>query len=761
MVVGCWSTPLHAAGAPSANAARLTAVRAVLRGDATAVLKALEGSSHRGQASALLRAWAHERLGRGAQALVVLTRASTRGLLGEHLLQARAALLARLGQSDRAAADYAELQRSRAATYADHAALARAPLLLGSGRARLAAGQYRLLGRRFPNYPDPAAFVHGEALALKKLGRPRAAAALWRRLVLRHPAAVDADAAGRSLEQLRRAGISQAPFTVKERTLRALRLGRAGVLQPSLTQLAQLAALPGADKAHYQLQQARVQLVNYHYGAALTLLDQVRKKGDAALRFQANRLLPRALRRAGRLDRLLKHTLAAASGQRRRRGLSAQYRLGLVKVRILRGEYPQAAKLIAATGGPPSTGFLAAYLAFRAGQLKRAARLLGALRLRPRVQRAARYWLARTRYAQGRKDLAIGALRSLALAWPLDYYSLLARARLRSWLQPPGAVTSPAVSASPVALLPRRPRQSLDRLAASLAYYRKRYPRLARVASLLRWGLLERARRELRIVARDHLLSSVTGARARFLRPISRAEAYRGVRHLAGPRRAALARAAVRRSAPAGPGFDRALWQAFVRLDDPYMANRFSRRRSDHPHLAIARPHGRLVRPAAAEAGIPPGWVWAIMTVESAYCAQVVSHAGALGLLQIMPRTGRKIAQALGLKQFRLTQLFDPAPNIRYGVWYLGRLVRMFHGQLPLAAAAYNGGPHNVINWLARKGTTSELDELVEEIPFRETRLYVKKVVGLAARYAVELGEPYVDLVRLKIDPKVDRVIDF
>jgi len=149
------------------------------------------------------------------------------------------------------------------------------------------------------------------------------------------------------------------------------------------------------------------------------------------------------------------------------------------------------------------------------------------------------------------------------------------------------------------------------------------------------------------------------------------------------------------------------------------------------------------------------------MAIESAFSPFVVSSAGAMGLLQIMPRTGWRIARALGRPGFHLDDLFCPEVNLRFGIWYLAALVERFRGQLPLALAGYNGGPHNIQRWLRARKTVPELDAFVEEIPFTETRAYVKKVVGLAGRYGLELGEPITDLVRLEIDPTVSNFIDF
>lgn len=175
----------------------------------------------------------------------------------------------------------------------------------------------------------------------------------------------------------------------------------------------------------------------------------------------------------------------------------------------------------------------------------------------------------------------------------------------------------------------------------------------------------------------------------------------------------------------------------------------------------LATPFLRMLRAEAQAVSLPPGRLWAIMTVESAYCPNVVSSAGALGLLQIMPRTGTRLAEHLGEGSFHLDELFEPQKNLRFGGSYLARLLERFGGQLALAVAAYNAGPHNVDRWVIRRAGSVELDGLVEEIPFRETRAYVKRVMGLTAQYAVELGEPLGDLVRLRVEPSTLNNIDF
>lgn len=135
-----------------------------------------------------------------------------------------------------------------------------------------------------------------------------------------------------------------------------------------------------------------------------------------------------------------------------------------------------------------------------------------------------------------------------------------------------------------------------------------------------------------------------------------------------------------------------------------------------------------LVLKYTAEYGAPPEWVWAIMRAESLYRPDVISPVGAKGLMQMMPYTANNLARLAGMDNIDPPKLLNPDLNIRLGAQYLARLQKMFKGQLALASAAYNAGPHRVESWLVNFGHL-ETDEFVEHIPFLETRNYVKKVV--------------------------------
>lgn len=130
---------------------------------------------------------------------------------------------------------------------------------------------------------------------------------------------------------------------------------------------------------------------------------------------------------------------------------------------------------------------------------------------------------------------------------------------------------------------------------------------------------------------------------------------------------------------------------------------------------------------------VPPEFVWSIMRAETIYRPTAISPVGARGLMQVMPKTGRKLAGLIG-EEFHVDELANPNTSIRYGSYYLSRLMKKFNQKVPLVAASYNGGPHRVHAWMHYFGNL-DMDEFIEHIPFSETRNYVKKVTKYFAIY--------------------------
>ena len=131
----------------------------------------------------------------------------------------------------------------------------------------------------------------------------------------------------------------------------------------------------------------------------------------------------------------------------------------------------------------------------------------------------------------------------------------------------------------------------------------------------------------------------------------------------------------------------------------------------------------------ATSASIPTTWAFGIARSESLFMRDVRSSAGAVGLMQLMPATGRQVARQIKLTYSGLDTLTDPNQNIRLGTTYLGSMVARYDGNHVLATAAYNAGPHRVDRWLPQSGVV-DARVWIETIPFNETRKYVRRVMA-------------------------------
>ena len=138
------------------------------------------------------------------------------------------------------------------------------------------------------------------------------------------------------------------------------------------------------------------------------------------------------------------------------------------------------------------------------------------------------------------------------------------------------------------------------------------------------------------------------------------------------------------------------------------------------------------IETSAAQQRADPFLVAAVIKHESKFQPTARSDGGAVGLMQLMPQTAAWIAGQLG-EPFTEDYLYDPALNIRYGVWYLAELEREFGGNDILALAAYNAGRGNVRDWMERSHWTDQFE--IDAIPYPETRLYVRRVLEDREQY--------------------------
>ena len=151
-------------------------------------------------------------------------------------------------------------------------------------------------------------------------------------------------------------------------------------------------------------------------------------------------------------------------------------------------------------------------------------------------------------------------------------------------------------------------------------------------------------------------------------------------------------------------------------------------------------PYASWVSESAARFNIEPAILYSIMRAESAFFDQARSTAGAVGLMQVLPSTGRLVAKDLGMPLAADVKLYDPKTNIALGSRYLSQMLARFNGNLAMAAAAYNAGPGKVERWRPQGGCQNA-EFWVETIPYTETRRYVRNTLFYTALYEWRMGK--------------------
>lgn len=148
----------------------------------------------------------------------------------------------------------------------------------------------------------------------------------------------------------------------------------------------------------------------------------------------------------------------------------------------------------------------------------------------------------------------------------------------------------------------------------------------------------------------------------------------------------------------------------------------------DDLQLRYPLPYRHTFERFAADARISDSWAYGIARSESLFIPDIRSGAGAVGLMQLMPATGKLTAKSLRVPYTGVATLIDPPSNIQLGTTYLGKMYTRFGASQVLATAAYNAGPHRVQAWLP-EGDGMDARIWIENIPFNETRKYVRRVL--------------------------------
>ncbi len=155
----------------------------------------------------------------------------------------------------------------------------------------------------------------------------------------------------------------------------------------------------------------------------------------------------------------------------------------------------------------------------------------------------------------------------------------------------------------------------------------------------------------------------------------------------------------------------------------------------DFRWLLYPTPYPVQVIENSARHNVPPHLAFAMIREESRFDSDAVSRVGALGLMQIMPATGRSIAREMEFPGWDENDLLDPEINVAFGVWYASSLLEAAHGDPLWMLAAYNAGPGNARRWFDGSRTPETTISTIDNIDFKETRKYVQRIVESANIY--------------------------
>lgn len=457
----------------------------------------------------------------------------------------------------------------------------------------------------------------------------------------------------------------------------------------AITLLRGVASLQGAAwgqaQLHFDAVLAMPAPVEVHGEALWGRARSLRRRNRDLEAAAAYRSLGRALPTDARAAAALEHAARLSR-------LNDEDRLADGDLRALSGLAPESSAGVWAS-------WRLAWRALREGRWEAAAAGLAELRARQtdargwsrgRLGAKALYWEAVARERGGQRSEAQALRRRLVDDTGLSYYGVLALAgRNREDVASPASWAGPGGSLSSTAAA----EQALRALGVDPAR------RAAR--ALLQAGLVHRARHELRELLRADLLTP------------AEVDALASLHAACGDVSLAYRTLRFRGDFSAWPDEStRGRWELF------------------HP-----RPFATLVQAAARWEGQDPFLLWAVMRQESGFLPSARSGAGAVGLLQLLPVTGRAMAAEVGAVRWKGPhQLLDPEVNIRLGAHFLARLLRRYDGHLGRALAAYNAGPGYVDRWCERFGGLRP-DEWVEEVPIERAQGYVKQVLEAYAVY--------------------------
>lgn len=664
-------------------------------------------------------------------------------------------------QPDKAAAFFGEASHSPHESVRVEAELGRALALLRSNDPGADQALDELLST-YPSVPNADELLFEQAHSLMRRARYEEAMTVMHTVRVEFPGTRIAAWAESELARLDARGHDAPSMTDDERVLRARLLVRTGPLDEANAAIRELLGSPLSGALHAEV----------HYLAGRLARDEGRWQAAESYLRRAQLFPIEDVAMAEHIENRandLAETVGARDPERAREQL-AKLRAGrsdasiptnrlvdMIGVASAAGLHEEVdgflISLSKRAGAPSGVLFDAAMAAVGTGGEGLIIGLLNEIAKRPgsRYRIAAVYHLARAHERAQRPAQAalfFARAKSEAALAGDEYYALWASSGLLRVEHDSTKTAEEGLSTPEEQLVPRPPRSSNRALAKQLAPIGKRhlssYPWIARAAELLRLGERDAATAEL--------FEAYLSWRDALGKPVARA-GLNCVARADGRSREAIA-SDVRAARLGLSNEDRAtLSMVAATLGDVGTAGGFA-----GPGFIETRPRAYewLVVPAAQRYGLDPNLLLAVMRVESAYQKHIVSYAGAVGLMQIMPRTGRLIAHALGHDGFSPADLLDPDLNVEFAAWYLTSLMERFDGHLPLAIAAYNGGPHNVRRWIQEGAADAPLDVLLERIPFTQTHRYVRKVLVHYEAYRKQRELPTPQLSVHLPEPRID-----
>ena len=617
------------------------------------------------------------RLGRPQEALPYLQNARKEyPLLADQAAALQATALFQLKQY-REAAEAA----SKAAKASPVAALRQrmaklvADALFEAGELKQALSVYQQFSARYNLGLDSVDARYQTAVCHERLGDLATAINEYRALWLRYPAAAQA---GKALEAIKRLdpanGLS---FTADELYRRATLLLAAGRANDAATALA---AIPRTNLSDDQLTRIYLKsgvaaIKQRQFTLAETVLTKAAAGHNQALRDEARLKLARVEERNGESERSLARLLSLSS-ERGPLADDALLEAGFTHKHA--GRFGEAIILFERLSHDFPKSDLAARATWEAGWCRyltgdwaAAAAAFQHLQQNPVYRERALYWYARTLARQKKSQESGTAYTTLLKEYPFGFYAAWYRSQQQL---APG--WEPLPQDSPPPPLP---------------------PGSERILALIASGLTQEARAELAA------LQGAAGSNAQ-------APGIARLYQLAGDPHGAII--TFHQNRP-------------TRWDQqtlPFWA------------LGYPRPYAELFAKYTAADHLSEGVVLALTKAESSFRATVRSPVGAIGLMQLMPNTARLTARAPNRKNFTPLRLIDPDYNIRLGTRHLRVLFDRYNQDTAYTLAAYNAGSAAVNRWRKAFGSLDR-DEFIENIPYYETRDYVKKIIAEAAIY--------------------------